>query len=171
MQKEETSKRFKKYNIYDLTGEYGIGYTSKGEEFYFDLEDYDKIKDYCWYIDNGYVVNGCNIRLHRLITDCPDDNVVDHIHGKKSRNDNRKSNLRICTQQLNTVNKSMQSNNTSGVIGVYWEKSCNKWRAYINFNKKRKSLGCYNDFNDAVKAREEAEEKYFGEYAYKDDVL
>ena len=26
----------KKYNKYDLTGEYGIGYTSKGEEFYFD---------------------------------------------------------------------------------------------------------------------------------------
>lgn len=37
----------KKYNTYDLSGEYGIGYTSKGEEFYFDLEDYDKIKDYC----------------------------------------------------------------------------------------------------------------------------
>lgn len=36
----------KKYNTYDLSGEYGIGYTEKGEEFYFDLEDYDKIKNY-----------------------------------------------------------------------------------------------------------------------------
>ena len=46
----------KKYNTYDLTGEYGIGYTSKDEEFYFDLEDYDKIKDYCWRITmQGYV--------------------------------------------------------------------------------------------------------------------
>ena len=35
----------KKYNTYDLSGDYGIGYTSKDEEFYFDLEDYDKIKD------------------------------------------------------------------------------------------------------------------------------
>ena len=34
----------KKYNTYDLSGEYGIGYTSNGEEFYFDLEDYQKIK-------------------------------------------------------------------------------------------------------------------------------
>ena len=41
------SETFKKYNTYDLSGEYGIGYTSKGEEFYFDLDDYDKIKDYC----------------------------------------------------------------------------------------------------------------------------
>ena len=49
-------KKNKKYNTYNLSGEYGIGYTTKGEEFYFDLEDYDKIKDYCWYIDeNGYV--------------------------------------------------------------------------------------------------------------------
>ena len=31
-------------NTYDLSGTYGIGYTSKGDEFYFDLEDYDKIK-------------------------------------------------------------------------------------------------------------------------------
>ena len=44
-------------NTYDLSGEYGIGYTSKGVEFYFDLEDYDKIKDYCWRTnDNGYIV-------------------------------------------------------------------------------------------------------------------
>lgn len=33
-------------NTYNLSGEYGIGYTSKGKEFYFDLEDYDKIKNY-----------------------------------------------------------------------------------------------------------------------------
>ena len=30
----------KKYNKYDLTNDYGIGYTSKNELFYFDLEDY-----------------------------------------------------------------------------------------------------------------------------------
>ena len=47
----------RKYNNYDLSGEYGIGYTSKGEEFYFDLEDYDKIKDYCWFKnDSGYIL-------------------------------------------------------------------------------------------------------------------
>lgn len=40
----------KKYNQYNLLGEYGIGYTKKGEEFYFDLEDYNKIKSYSWHI-------------------------------------------------------------------------------------------------------------------------
>lgn len=41
------NKMFRKYNTYDLSGEYGVGYTFKDEEFYFDLEDYDLIKDYC----------------------------------------------------------------------------------------------------------------------------
>ena len=37
-------------NKYDLSGEYGIGWTHNTEhEFYFDLEDYDIIKYYCWY--------------------------------------------------------------------------------------------------------------------------
>ena len=58
LQKEKTKEMHKKYNKYDLeTYEYGVGYTTKGEEFYFDKEDYPKIKGYCWYIDkNRYVV-------------------------------------------------------------------------------------------------------------------
>ena len=45
--KTEQCKNKHKTNYYNLSGDYGIGYTSKGEEFIFDLEDYDKIKDYC----------------------------------------------------------------------------------------------------------------------------
>ena len=62
-----TGNNNKKYNTYDLTGEYGIGYTSKGEEFYFDLEDYDKIKNYCWCKDRyGYIFNSykCSKKIH-----------------------------------------------------------------------------------------------------------
>lgn len=56
--KEVSSIRMRKFNAYDLSGEYGIGYTSKGEEFYFDLEDYDKIKDCYWYKnDQGYLLS------------------------------------------------------------------------------------------------------------------
>ena len=40
----ENNKKKHKTNTYDLSGEYGKGYTSKGEEFLFDLEDFDKIK-------------------------------------------------------------------------------------------------------------------------------
>ena len=47
--KEVASKLFKKFNDYDLSGEYGIGWTSNTrQEFYFDIEDYALIKKYCW---------------------------------------------------------------------------------------------------------------------------
>ncbi len=163
----------KKYNKYDLSGEYGIGYTSKGEEFYFDLEDYEKIKDYCWLINNrGYV--SCTVRknkkakhilMHKIILNSPNNEDVDHINGIKSRNDNRKSNLRKCSHQMNMCNYTKPKNNTSGVTGVSWCNTHLIWKSYITFQNKRINLGSFNNFDDAVKERLLAEKKYFGEYA------
>lgn len=170
-QKERNKQsKNKKYNKYDLTGDYGIGYTNKGEEFYFDLEDYNKIKDYCWLkIDGNYIIsrsqNGKNIRIHRLIMDYPQNKVIDHINHNPS--DNRKINLRICTMLENGMNKTILKNNTSGVTGVC--KASNKWRAYIGVNEKQIFLGMFDDINDAIKARLNAEIKYFGEYRNKED--
>lgn len=170
--KENMSKVKKKYNTYDLTGEYGIGYTFKGEEFLFDLEDYDKIKGYCWYKDKkGYIVSTDGetrktILFHRIVTDCPDGFMPDHIHGKETVYDNRKSNLRIVNKQQNGMNSALSKNNTSGVTGIKWHSRDNVWESCITVNYKRIYLGRYNKFEDAVKARKEAEEKYFGEFSY-----
>lgn len=160
-----------KYNQYNLFCEYGIGYTSKGEEFYFDLEDYDKIKDYTWHInDQGYVVarnkNKKYVRMHRLVMYCPENYFVDHIHGIATRNDNRKENLRICTAQQNIRNSSVRRNNSSGITGVCFDNYRNKWRAYIKVNDKQVFLGRFENFEDAAAARKEAEDKYFGEFSY-----
>jgi hypothetical protein len=168
LQKEKASTVKKKRNIYDLTGSYGIGYAFNDEQFYFDLEDYDKIKDYCWSFDKHGYVQGNNkkskIKFHRLVTSCPDDMVVDHINHIKY--DNRKSNLRICSQHENNMNRSIVTNNTSGVTGVTWNKKLNKWSAQIGVNGKNIYLGVYENFKDAVKSRKEAEEKYFVEFRY-----
>jgi len=64
-----------------------MGYSTKGEEFYFDLEDYDKIKDYYWRVDNlGYVITGYkekekvyDLKMHRLIMNAKENENVDHI--------------------------------------------------------------------------------------------
>ena len=173
LQKEKTKEKNKKFNTYDLeTYEYGIGYTSKNEPFYFDKEDFDKIKDYCWCVDAyGYVVANTKktIRFHRLIMDCPEDRVVDHIN--RVKHDNRKSNLRICTQAENSKNLSISKNNTSGITGVSWYKKNSKWIAQIRINRKLVHLGYFENLEDAAKARKEAEEKYFGEFACKDKEL
>lgn len=85
-----------------------------------DDEDYLKVKDYVWrltrkkYNDGSnylYVSSHINIAkyktktvyLHRIITDCPAGLVVDHIDGNTL--DNRKSNLKICTQSENCKNR------------------------------------------------------------------
>lgn len=165
-------------NEYDLSGEYGIGWTNNKEEFYFDLEDYDKIKDYTWQRDkNDYVVTNCSIgdkkttlKMHRLIMNVLDneDVCIDHI--KHINFDNRKSELRIATNTQNSCNTVMPKNNTSGCKGVSWDKGHNKWEAYITINRKRKHLGYFEDFELAKKVRLEAEDRYFGEYSYNNSM-
>lgn len=164
----------KKYNTYDLTGEYGIGYTLKGEPFYFDLEDYDKIKDICWYMDtSGYVVNKTDSKItafHRLVMGLDESDKelqVDHIFHKT--NDNRKSQLRIVSPSQNGMNKGKLTNNTSGIRGVWFNKRTNKWCAEIQFHNQKIYLGEYLALEEAAKVRKIAEEKYFKEYNYKGD--
>ena len=107
------------------------------------------------------------IRIHRFILDCNKNDVVDHINGNTL--DNRKQNLRICSQQQNTMNNSnIRSNNTSGYKGVTWDKSKNKWTAQITVNYKNIHLGRYDKIEDAIKERQKAEIKYFGEYRRKE---
>ena len=158
-----------KSNTYDLSGDYGIGYTTKGEEFYFDLEDYDKIKDYCWSKKDGYLrarYYDKNIKMHRLIMELfeNDDRIIDHKNHQ--RHDNRKSNLRVCNQFNNAKNIPLSSNNTSGCTGVSFNKASQNYEAYITVNRKVIKLGRYNVLEDAIRVRKEAEEKYFGEWSY-----
>lgn len=59
-------------------------------------------------------------------------------------------------------NKRKHGKNTSSKSGVSFDKARNKWVAYINKNNKRISIGRFDLFEDAVKAREQAELEYFG---------
>lgn len=168
LRKEKVSnigKQNKKYNTYDLSGEYGIGYTSKGEEFWFDKEDFDLIKDYCWFINSGYVMSRGNnnkfIKFHRLLY--PNAETVDHIRHRTF--DNRRSELRVATKSQNQMNTIIRTDNTSGYKGVSWDKSENKWAAYINIDKKFHKKRFAN-LKDAIEQRKKWEEKYYGEYSY-----
>ena len=160
-----------KTNIYDLSDEYGIGWTSNtNREFYFDLEDYDKIKDYCWSESTdtkkqyswlvAYDVNsGKNVKMHQLLCG----NNCDH----KNRNtlDNRRANLRSSTFSENMQNRRLFKNNKSGVTGVCWRPKENMWQVYINVNQKRKHLGWCSDKTEAIKIRLQAEADYYKEFA------
>jgi hypothetical protein len=108
----------------------------------------------------GYI-NGKQLRVQRLLL--PDSIVVDHINHDGL--DNRRENIRSCTNSQNLMNKRITSKNKSGFVGVAWRERDKMWRAHIGFNGKYIHLGHFKNIEDAVCARKEAEVKYFGEFA------
>lgn len=159
-------ENLRKYNEYDLSGEYGIGKIDNSDiTFLFDKEDYDKIKDIRWRVQSaGYiydVLDGKDISFHRYVMNAKEGEVVDHINHKVR--DNRKSNLRICTQNDNVINKKQLP-----TVGVRQAKS-GRWFAEITAYKKYHWLGTYDTKEEAIEARKKGEEKYFGEYAYQEE--
>lgn len=166
-------KTHHKTNQYDLSGEYGIGWTTNtNKEFYFDLEDYNKIKDYCWNenIDKstGYhVLTTCDynssyktIKMHKILGYL---DFTDH----KDRNplNNRRSNLRTATPSENMRNHSKRKDNTSGFTGITYDKRRDTWTVRISIDGKFKHIGSFKNKDDAVIARLKAEQKYYGEFA------
>lgn len=135
-----------------------------------DKDDYDKISKYCWCINGtGYVIAWSPnekrmINMARTILSVKDSDVyVDHINGNTL--DNRKNNLRKVDCQKNNMNQNLSKNNTSGHKGVHWHKGVNKWIANIGLNGKLLHLGYFENFDDAVSARESKEKEMYGEYS------
>lgn len=66
-----------------------------------------------------------------------------------------------CSRLYDRITGDIQSNNTSGHKGVSFNKRRQKYEAYIQLNRRKMSLGCFEKFEDAVKARLVAEDEYF----------
>lgn len=174
---KEIGKNNKKYNTYDLSGEYGIGYTFDNKPFYFDKEDYDKIKKYCWRYDkDGYVVSHIsnsskNIILHRLVMDVlSEDSMwcqIDHIN--HCEYDDRKCNLRIVTPSQNRMNTGLRKNNKSGTTGVGYNNKDNCWYAEATVDGV-KHREYFTNKEDAIKYRKKIVEVYHGKYSYENSI-
>lgn len=168
----------KKYCEYDLdTYEFGIGYCNNGTHFFFDKEDYDKIKEYSWWYDGRYVCAHSLqndkyttkiVRLHRVVMDILDREDINVDHKNLVRYDCRKVNLRRATDSENACNKDYSyMNNDTGVIGVIRENS--KFASYISINGKATRIGLYDTIEEAAEARFEAELEHYGEFRYNPD--
>lgn len=104
---------------------------------------------------------GKTLKLHRAIFLMYYGYLPDFVdHENHDRLDNRITNLKDSSIEKNNRNCSIQKNNTSGVVGVTWVPSRNKWEAGIWDKGKRYSLGRYTDKADAIKARKDAEVLY-----------
>lgn len=141
--------------------------TNKGDVFIIDDEDFNLVSKYTWHLNHkGYVrseIKGRQVMLHRVVMSVTDPKLqVDHIKGNKL--DNRKSQLRVCTNQQNQFNRGKNKNNTSGFKGVKWRKDRSTWIAVINFNMKRKIIGTFDCPKKASRAYLAAAKKLHGEF-------
>lgn len=80
---------------------------------------------------------------------------IDHINGVKS--DNRIVNLRDVSNQANSKNRRIRSDNKSGLPGVRMHKLVGKWETDISIDGTQTILGYYADFFEAVCVRKSAE--------------
>jgi len=133
-----------------------------------DDEDFEELKKFKWSAwrnkktfyaarkvrDYGRQIN---ILMHRLIMDAPADMQVDHINGDGL--DNRRANLRLVTSRKNSINRSVRSTNKTGYSGVYLDKRTNKYTARISLH-----IGSFDSFDEAVTARQKAEDEYYGDF-------
>lgn len=139
-----------------------------GKYFIIDDEDFELVNKYYWHLDRqGYVrgvpKNRKLIRLHRLIMNPSKEKVIDHIN--RNPLDNRKNNLRICSQVQNMANRSAYINNTSGYKGICFNKKRNKYFTWFAHNKKRIYGGTFTNLSDAIKRYNELALKHNGEFA------
>ena len=163
-----------KHNVYIEHEDYLEGQDDKGNSFFIDKEDYNKICKYYWYKTQegywatSYVVNGKTktIKLHQIVCPEADGKLMVPDHLDRNPSNNRKNNLAVKSRRDNSLNSGLQTNNKSGIIGVSWSKTENKWRASINIsNGKQRIIGRYDFKIDAIIARLKAEKEYYGDSA------
>ena len=140
-----------------------------------DDKDYEKLNKYSWHLNNGYARTAFNINgkfkqkyMHRLIMKEPKGMQIDHINN--NRLCNRKFNLRIVTNQQNSINKNGTKNNSSKFKGVYWSKRDKLWISQIKIDGKTHYLGRFNNEIDAARLYNEKAKEIVSEYAYLNEV-
>lgn len=150
---------------------------SNGDMSLVDDEDFDLLNKWTWqkdaygYARRNHHVGGSwrknnvvqkNVLMHRVIINCPVGMQVDHINGNKL--DNRRLNLRICTNIQNARNRAPYEKTSSKYKGVSFHKETKKWQAYIKVDKKLKYLGLFKTEEDAAEAYNLAAKENFGEF-------
>ena len=148
-------------NHYEIFGDTTKIFVNRGGivvSILIDTSDFELIRRFTWclmYTNTGrepYALSSISkpgggrtsVLMHRIITNAPKNKLVDHIN--HNGRDNRRKNLRLVSQSENQQNRAaLQTNNSSGFRGVYFNKKRNAWVANATFNKKTIYLGAFPD--------------------------
>lgn len=153
-----TEKELKELLTYSpLTGEWYWNKSGPGKKKNLSAGCYDN-KD-------GYLlirIDNTLYKAHRLaflyMKGSLPDNIIDHLDRNPSNN--KWSNLVESNPRENTYNSKLRSTNTSGVTGVWFDKTRGKWCAEIKVDYSKKYLGRFENKQEAINARKQAENKY-----------
>ena len=141
---------------------------TKGFTAQVDDEDFEYLNQCKWntcLTKTGHIYAGRTLKtilMHRIIMSAPTDKQVDHIDHNGLNN--QKSNLRLCTNAQNSMNRIPYG--TSKYLGVYKVKNRkSSFMSQIKVNGVHKYLGCFKNEIDAAKSYDIAAKKYNGEFA------
>jgi len=144
---------------------------TRGKFAIVDAADYEWLNQYKWYASCSSVgvyyacrqSGGRHIMMHRQIMDPPEGHVVDHINHNSLNN--RRCNLRVCTQAEN-VRNCRGRHASSQYKGVRHRRGRNKWQARIGINGRCESIGFFDSEIEAALAYDLRAIVLFGEFAY-----
>ena len=141
---------------------------------FIDDEDYELVSKYKWlalkskksfyaatYITIGYKQKQC-LLMHHLILNVDTNQMIDHKNNDSL--DNRKQNLRFCTNQQNQQNQKPRGG-SSKYKGVTWHKRVNKWSARISLDGTTYNLGYFDNEENASLAYDLKAIELFGDFA------
>ena len=155
----------------DMTAEERVITLTKGYEAIVDPEDYEYLNKFKWHVnknrntfyarrkeDNGFIY------MHREILGLKkhDGKQGDHINGNGL--DNRRRNLRVCSNQQNSFNQK-PTKGRSKYKGVYRHKDNKSWVSQVKVNNKVIHIGSFKTENEAGIAYNAKAIECFGEYA------
>lgn len=125
-----------------------------------DDADFESLSKYRWHMKiNGHnrYARRCFRDVDKLVTlmmheavvgKAPDGLITDHIN--RNSLDNRRSNLRFVTPSGSTQNRGLVTYNTSGVRGVFFDRTLKTWRVQIKRGGKKVFGQSFKTFEEAV---------------------
>lgn len=144
---------------------------TQGKVALVDDEDYERVSQYKWRYDSGYVKMGHSSRndMWRMAEFIMGLAPVGYIweHKDLDGTNHQRSNLRLATRSQNGANRNKPKNNTTGYKGVKKLEYRGRvtWQARITVEGQAITIGTYDTIEKAADAYDKAAIKHFGEFA------